>query len=74
MEKNNKITIKKRTPFLTEITPLRDIAHSIIRKMFKNSLISVARSSDKVVGLPKRGRENKARDPSVDITDLLKNI
>ena len=42
-----------RTPFPTEFTTSREIAHPVIRKLFKVSLISVVRSSDKVGALPK---------------------
>ena len=45
-----------------------------MRIMFKKSLITVVGSSDKVAGLPKRGRENKKCDPAVDIIGLLKKI
>ena len=43
-------------------------------KLFRISLISVIRSSDNVSGLPKRGRENKTSDPSVNVIDSLKNV
>ena len=56
------------------MTTLQEIAYLVIRKLFKISLISVARSLDKVCGLSKLGGENKTGDLSVDFIDLLKNV
>ena len=45
-----------------------------MHKLFNISFILVVRPTDKVVGLPKRGRGNEKGNHSVDVINLLKSI
>ena len=63
-----------RTLFPTKFTTLLEIAHPVMHKLFNISFILVVRPTDKVVGLPKRGRGNKKGNHSVDVINLLKSM
>ena len=62
------------SPFLADFLGNFAIKTQFPTKITTIILISVVRSSDKIGGPPKHGRENKTGDPSVDVINSLKNV